>query len=228
MPLWNVPQELLIDENAVLRGQGADPDVIRQRSPRLAEISKRAVNDGRSYLDPRVIFQKLEIENVLHEQIILENGKKISGSLIANHLGQAEYVVLLLCTIGTQLEDYVSVVMEDDMVYGLALDGVGSAAVEALANAACRFFEDQALQIGRQSTIPLSPGMVDWDVEDGQPELFEILDASQINVKLSSKYVMSPRKSLSMIMGFGLELNQEGKICDYCAMRDTCRYQDHY
>jgi hypothetical protein len=39
---------------------------------------------------------------------------------------------------------------------------------------------------------------------------------------------MVPRKSLTMVMGIGAELQSAGKTCDFCAMRETCRYQDHY
>ena len=228
MHLWEIPKDLIIDEDAVLRGQGADPKIIRQRSPRLVEDARKALQEGQSYLEPQVLYQKLKVNSVQHERVVLENGKRLSGSLIATHLGPAEYVVLLLCTAGDRLEEHVSAVMADDIVYGLALDGVGSAAVEALANAACKFFEDEAAEIGYQASIPLSPGMIGWDVQDGQPELFEIFDADRINVSLSSHSIMTPRKSLTMVLGFGPEMNLAGRTCDFCAMKETCQYKDHY
>jgi len=227
MPLLTIP-EIMIDEDAVLRGQGADPQIIRQRNSRLLEVSKRALEGGMAFLEPQVFYQKLKVDTVQHERVVLENGKKLSGPLIINHLGPAEYVVLLLCTVGHQIDEQISVVMNDDMLLGLALDGVGSAAVEALANAACKHFEDQAAEEGCQSTIPLSPGMLGWEVGRGQPEIFSILDAAQIGVQLSDQAIMTPRKSLSMVIGFGTEMKLVGKTCDYCAMKDTCRYKDHY
>jgi hypothetical protein len=105
---------------------------------------------------------------------------------------------------------------------------VGSAAVEALANAACKHFEVQANALGLKSSIPISPGMVGWPVDEGQPEIFAILEPAQVNVSLSEHGLMTPRKSLTMVMGFGTEMQTSGKTCDYCAMRETCRYQDHY
>jgi len=227
MPLLTTP-EIMIDEDAVLRGQGADPQIIRQRNSRLLEVSRRALEEGTAFLEPRVLYQKLKVEAVQHERVVLENGKKLSGSLITNHLGPAEYVVLLLCTVGHGADEYISAVMEEDILLGLAMDGVGSAAVEALANAACKHFEDLAAEEGCQSSIPLSPGMLGWDVGRGQPEIFSILDAAQIGVHLSDQAIMTPRKSLSMVLGFGTEMKLAGKTCDYCAMKETCRYKDHY
>ncbi len=227
MPMWTV-ENLEFDEDAVLRGQGADPKVIRQRSPKIVEMSQQALKDGVSYLSPQVWYQKLKVDAVRHEQVVLENGKKLTGPLIVNHLGPAEYVVVLLCTVGGSIDEYISNLMQEDILYGLAMDGVGSAAVEALANSACRFFEDQATADGNQSSIPLSPGMVDWEVERGQPEIFDILTDDQSEVQLSSSWIMTPRKSLTMVIGFGPEMKLAGRTCDFCAMNETCRYKDHY
>jgi hypothetical protein len=118
--------------------------------------------------------------------------------------------------------------MDDDIVLGLAIDGVGSAAVESLANAVCKEIELEAADKGFQTTIPLSPGMIGWDVEVGQPLIFELMDPAQIGVELTPYHLMVPRKSLSMLIGVGPGINSSERICDYCTMRETCRYQDHY
>jgi hypothetical protein len=39
---------------------------------------------------------------------------------------------------------------------------------------------------------------------------------------------MIPRKSLSMVVGLGSDMERSGRACDYCSMQETCRYQDHY
>jgi hypothetical protein len=70
--------------------------------------------------------------------------------------------------------------------------------------------------------------MLGWPVEDGQDQIFSLLPAENIGVKLSKSRVMSPNKSLSMIIGIGKQLTGEGRQCDYCMLKETCRYQDHY
>jgi hypothetical protein len=227
MPIWNT-QDLEIDVDAVLRGQGADPGAIRARSPRLVDLAIRALEEGHQLLKPRTLYRELDVETLRHERLVLDGGSTLSGGLISEHLGPADHVVLILCTVGEPLEVHAAEVSKDDIVYGLALDGVGSAAVEALANAACKYFEDQADEQGFQSSIPISPGMVGWPVEKGQPEIFEILEPAQINVHLTEYGLMMPRKSLTMVLGLGQTMNTAGRTCDYCAMRETCRYQDHY
>jgi hypothetical protein len=227
MPIWDI-RDIDIDVDAVLRGQGAQPKAIRKRNPRLVEIAERALEEGYNLLEPAILYRELNVKALRHEQMVFENDLTLSGRLVSNHLGPAEQVVLILCTIGETLEAHSSEVSRDDLVYGLALDGVGSAAVEALANAACKHFEVQANALELKSSIPISPGMVGWPVDEGQPEIFAILEPAQVNVSLSEHGLMTPRKSLTMVMGFGTEMQTSGKTCDYCAMRETCRYQDHY
>lgn len=227
MPLWDT-HDLDFDVDAVLRGQGADPGAIRERSPRLVETAERAFDEGLPLLKPQTLYRELDVDKLRHERLLLEDGSKLSGELVSEHLGPAERIVLILCTVGEALEARASELSKDDIVFGLALDGVGSAAVEALANAACKHFEDHAAESGLQSSIPISPGMVGWPVDKGQPEIFEILEPDQIDVSLTEYGLMMPRKSLTMVLGFGPTMQTAGRTCDFCAMKETCRYQDHY
>jgi hypothetical protein len=219
--------ELHLDVDQVLRGQGADPAAIRQRSPRLVELAERAIEEGTPLLKPALLFQRMVVDGIQHERIKLDGGSELHGKLIARHLAPATEVLLILCTVGENIDKRVSDLMENDMVYALALDGLGSAGVEALANAACRHFEVEANGKNLETSIPLSPGMVDWSVEEAQPQLFDLLATEEIGVKLTPSRVMIPRKSLSMVIGVG-ETMIAGTTCEYCSMREVCRYQDHY
>ena len=219
---------LSIDVDAVLRGQGADPAAIRERSPGLIEAAQRALAEADSLLSPKVLYQRLSVEELRHEQVRLRGGHRLQGSLLAQHLGGASEVVLVLCTIGEALEIYANEISNADMIYGLSLDGVGTAGVESLANAACATFDGQAQTAGLQTSIPLSPGLLGWPVEQGQPQIFKILDPSEIGVRITSGMLMLPRKSLTFILGIGAQMVESESACEYCSLKETCRYQDHY
>ncbi len=220
--------DLRLDVDVVLRSQGADPAAIRKRSPSLVESAERALEEGNPLLQPRVTARRLLIEDLLHERLNLEGDGRLSGELLAEHMGGAQEAVIVLCTVGEALERRAADVSKEDAVYGLALDGVGSAGVEALANAACALFEEEATKEDCQVTIPLSPGMVGWPVEQGQPQIFDLLDASEIGVRLTESMMMLPRKSLTFVLGLGKELMAGGRTCDYCSLKETCRYRDNY
>jgi hypothetical protein len=224
--LEDIKFEIGVDD--VLRAQGADPAVIRERKPHLVEIAKRALEEGYSLLQPMLLYERLAAQSFKHETMKLANGGSLRGRLIAQHLAPAEEVIIILSTVGFPLEERSAELVKTDPVGGLAMEGVGSAGVEALANAACNYFEKEALKRGKSTTIPLSPGMEGWPVDQGQTEIFSLIDSKAIGITLTPSYLMLPRKSLSMVIGIGEDILVKGTTCDYCSMKETCRYQNHY
>jgi hypothetical protein len=220
--------DLRLNVEAVLRGQGADPEVLRSRRPRLFEIAAQALDEGLPLIHARVLYERFPVEAILHARVRFVGGGELKGEALAQHLASVQEVLAVVCTIGSELEAHANRVMEKEIVHGLALYGMGSAAVEALANAACQHFELEAVERGWQTTIPLSPGMIGWSVEEGQPQIFSLLDGEQVGVRLSEAAIMLPMKSLSLVLGQGGGLNRQGITCDYCAMREVCKYQSSY
>lgn len=229
--------KISLNADQVLRAQGADPNVIRARRPALVQIAEQALQIGQPLLKPAVLYTILLVRAIRHEKIQLEkpgNGSAIlSSALIVDHLASAEKIAAVLCTVGEQLEKKALEQMEQDPLLGLALDAVGSAAAEALGNQVCAYLEAEAQKDGLETSIPLSPGMIDWPVSEGQPQIFKLLETEQQHldvplVELTSSFVMKPRKSVSFILGFGRQLQKQGRTCDYCAMKETCRYQEQY
>lgn len=217
---------LTVDQ--VLRNQGADPAALRKRSPKLAEIAQQALEVGSALLEPAAAYQQFKIASRTHEQVRLEGGHLLSGKTIARLLATSEEAVVVVCTIGGMLETYVSEILPEDPLMGLALDSLGSAAIETLAEEACAFFASQASSRGMQATLPLGPGAEGWQVERGQRQIFDMVEAGQAGVLLNPSSMMTPQKSLSLVIGLGKSIDTSGKICDYCTLRATCRYQEHY
>jgi hypothetical protein len=211
----------------VLRGQGADPAVIRSRRPGLVALAERALEAGKGLLQPRVAFSRLQVTGLRHERLTLDGGA-LQGPLIAQHLAASELVTVMVCTVGERIDAEVARTMDDDPSFALAMDGVGSAAVEALAAAACRRFEGEAVAAGKKVSLPLSPGMIGWPVPEGQAQIFALVDAAEAGVHLTEGGMMVPRKSLTLVLGQGAKLEAAGSACAFCSLQATCRYQDHY
>lgn len=226
--IFRPASQLAIEVDQILRDQGADPDLTRHRNPQLMQLARRAIEIGQPLIAPIAVYRRLETLDVKHERLRLSDGYELRGALIGQHLSAAQAVTAVVCTIGSGLEEAISTTIKDDPPFGLALDGFGIAAVEALANEACRYLERKAAEREMQTSIPLSPGMIAWPVDQGQAQIFHILDTEAIGVTLNTGSVMTPKKSLSFVIGEGSEMNSSGNACDYCTMRETCRYQDHY
>jgi hypothetical protein len=218
--------QLDIDADMILRGQGADPAVVRQRRPRLVEIAEQALVEGLRWSQPAVVYRILEVESLRHETMTLQGGGKLKSGLIAEQLSQARQVVLIVCTLGDGLEKRISLLMQSDSLLGFALDGFGTIAMEVLGAAICAKLEVEARDRGEYTSIPLSPGAIEWPVDVGQTQIFSILDTRSINVVLNEGFQMIPRKSTSMILGIGSIPFSAGRPCDFCGLRETCHYQN--
>jgi hypothetical protein len=217
--------DLIIDADAVLRGQGADPKIIRVRRPQLVTEAENAIAIGLPLIQPEVAYECVKVERIDADSVHLEGGAVLTGAAVARGLENAEHIIAAVCTIGTPLEELASQVIQEDLVRGLALDGVGSAAVEALANWACRQFEAEAAASGLHTTPPRNPGMIGWPIEIGQPEIFAVLNVPGMNVTLTDYHIMMPRKSVSLVLGVGANVNTEGIVCDTCGVRNSCKYR---
>jgi hypothetical protein len=218
---------LKLEVDQVLRGQGADPAVVRARRPALVAIAERALQVGVPLLQPTVAYVRITARGLRHERLTLDGGL-LQGPLIAQHLAAAEQVIAMVCTIGEALEAEVARQMDEDPVYALALDGLGSAAAETLAGMACHGFEREAQARGWHASLPLSPGMIGWPVPEGQAQIFALLDPGEAGVRLTETGMMIPRKSLSLVLGLGEAMAVGDSACSFCSLNATCRYQDHY
>ena len=233
--------DLALDADKVLWGQGADPAVIRARRPKLAEVAENAIDEGRMMLHPAVAYQRFPVQELRHERLVLgsplvpegataaassSQGGVLVGPLIAEQLSGAQEVFVAVCSVGDELARYASEHFQDDFTRGLALDGLASAAAEALAEAMCRRVEEMVANEGLQTTTPLNPGMIGWPLLEGQQQVFGLVDAQDIGVTLGESGLMSPLKSVSFALGIGRDMNRAGRTCDYCTMRELCRYRD--
>jgi hypothetical protein len=217
--------KLELDVDRVLAAQGAEPAVIRRRHPSLVQAAERALEEGLNLIAPDAVQTILSVTRRDEQGVHLAGGGCIRGAAIERRLCDAEEVAAAVCTIGGALEERVSAVLDEDPVLALALDGLGTAAVDVLATEVCGKVAAEAEARGLKATVPLSPGMMGWPLADGQDQIFSLLNAGGIGVVLTSSRLMVPRKSASMVIGVGRRVISGLRTCDLCDMKDTCRYR---
>ena len=98
-------------------------------------------------------------------------------------------------------------------------------ALESLAAETYQFMESVASSKGCKAGGPLSPGEMDWSIDE-QVQLFQLVNAKQIGVSLNTVGMMSPLKSVSLVIGIGPEMPRwtHAEICARCFRNTTCRY----
>lgn len=220
------PCQLELTSDWVLQAQGADPVLLRDRRPHLVEIAGRAVAAGLPLLDPRAIIRLLDVKKLFHQRMEFSGGGQLHGEAIGKHLAGARQAALVLYTSGVKLEERIAQEMAHDPPFAFALDALGTAANDALMLQVYRHVSRLAEQQGWQISVFLNPGMIGWSVEQGQPQIFSLLEAGLIGVKVNAEWAMQPRKTTSGVIGIGPGMTPaEGPPCEFCALNDTCRYK---
>jgi hypothetical protein len=224
MPILNeLPLKVEIDQ--VFSAQGVNPALAGTKHPKLFELTEKAIAIGSPILDPQVIYEQYQVSGVQHNRLLLSNGRYLQGELVVNHLASADSIIVAVCTVGEKIGVFVDNLFTQNPALAMAVDGLASAATEVLGNSVCQFIESNLMDEGMQISVPLNPGMLDWPVEEGQPQIFSLLNSSEIGVQLESSGLMTPLKTLSMVVGIGSHFDQKYEQCDLCNLRKTCQHR---
>jgi len=219
---------LSLDYNdEVLRRQGLGggarvrPEIKKVITELLAEVKKG------SLLKPAVAYEYYSIAAMHPDRIALEGDKSIEGPLLPATFPEAKELIVLVATIGLQLEKQVTEYTKSgEALRGMVLDGIGTAAVDRLIPEALELIAAEVAARGYEISSPVNPGMPGFPMTE-QWSLLELTPASEIGVSLSSSGVLVPRKSTSMVIGIGPKMTRwtQAEVCARCSLRQTCPYR---
>lgn len=194
--------------------------------PALRRLAEALLPEAQALTAPAVIFDLFSVQEVKHDRITLAGGHRLRVPDAARLLAPAKEVAAGVVTIGPALEERASrYFAEGEPAHGYLLDCLGTAAIIDLAQQACAHLEGLAAARDWPLGFPISPGDAGWPLTE-QRVLFDLLPAQAIGVRLTDSCVMIPKKSLSFVVGLGpgILTAAEGSQCEYCSLRETCRY----
>ena len=226
MPIMrDIPLRLKISE--VLRREGIKE--YSKLKPEIKDLIREllaTVNDAR-LLEPAIAYEIHSITEMRHDQLYLQGNAALYSPLLPSLLQEAEELAIVVCTIGPRLEQEVKDYFDkDEPLRGLLLDGIGSAAIDALTQEICRFMMYEASSRGYQASSPLGPGMPGFPITE-QGQILNLVPAREIGVSLTPTGIMVPQKSASMVIGIGTRMTTwtQAEICGRCSLRKTCPYR---
>jgi hypothetical protein len=178
-------------------------------------------------LEPAIAYKIYTITEMKQMQLSLEGNLVVQGSLLPSLLLGAKELAVVVGTVGPRLEKQATDYFErDEPLRGLLLDGIGSAAVDSITQEVCKFMAGEASSRGYQVSSPINPGMPGLPITE-QWQLFKMVPAREIGVRLTSSGIMVPRKSTSMVMGIGPQMKTwtRTETCVRCSLGKTCPYR---
>jgi len=219
-----------IDEDEVLRYQGYHRNKAEKTNEIILQITQEEIKQGYHLFEPQGIYTKVIIKNISSEgKINLENGLnlEINNSML-NLLKVTSYLVFGLSTIGNRLEEKVAELFtQNEYPKAIALDAVGTVAERFLSNYIKSLICQEAKEQSFQTAKYFSPGSGNWDISQ-QKNIFQIIPADKIGVKLTDSCMMIPKKSLSWVVGVGKNITtpskEEGHSCKTC-QAENCQFR---
>lgn len=192
-------------------------------SARLKANAENAIRDIHRYADTQAVYKILPIQT-LNGTVILKNGISFRSDKLAKVLKSCKQVVIFLVTLGQEVDRLIKQNIIRRPHYAYVLDMAASLATEASVEYIQGTIK-QNLNDDQCTTLRYSPGYCDWPIEE-QKKLFDLLPADSVNVALSENCFMTPRKSISGIIGIGPKrrIQKIKNICWTCSKRE-CAYR---
>ena len=190
----------------------------------ISALIDEELKEARQLIDASSYYQLMDVEDISPPTVVLENGIKVTvtGEILSWVLSPCQLATVFVSSIGLPLENRVAELLEEgELLRGYILDAIGSTA----ANAAAAYLRDRIKELakseGAEITIRCSPGYCDWDIAE-QRVLFEVMDSAKTGVELSNDCLMTPRKSVSGLIGVGWGDKERIRLapCHLCTKRD--------
>ena len=217
---------LSLTQDEVLRRQGFK-EYARIRPEMQEQISgllETANTTG--LLQPVTAYEIYETAGMEPDKVLLKDGGAINGALLPSAFAEAVKLAVMVCTIGPELEKRVTEYSKSgETLRSMLLDGIGSAAVDILAQEACHYIAGETAESGLQASSPINPGMPGLPITE-QQNILDLAHAGEIGVSLTSSGIMVPRKSTSVVTAIGPNMDTwtQEEVCARCNLRETCLY----
>jgi len=144
--------------------------------------------------------------------------------IVFGQIKKSSSIAIFLCTAGEEIGRRSREAMQErDLLKGYVYDVVGSEVVETAANLMENELEKAMTSAGKKITNRYSPGYCGWNVSE-QHKLFQLIPENFCGIRLTQSALMDPVKSVSGIIGIGVNVKHNPYTCNLCDMKD-CIYR---
>jgi hypothetical protein len=223
--ITNLRVPLLVDD--VTRAWGSRR--ARLASPRMLALVTELLErvDAENWLQPAVSFRAWPVVESGPGWMDLSNGARLKAPLLNHYLRGASHLALGVCTVGAAIENHVSEwFAANERLRAVVLDDIGTFALYGLSDQLEALLQKEAESLGLEASGVLSPGEDGFELSE-QAKVAELAGGESIGVSITSTGMLIPRKSLSMVMGFGTRMPKwgRGERCARCGARERCPHR---
>jgi hypothetical protein len=216
--MTSIPSACLLREVSVLpSGNAAHIARQRYRDEALELIARE------SLISPAFSFRIANLERPAGEMLHV-GGENICAPRLLPESGELTALACAVVTLGPRLEQRAALLFAERCYsLALALDDLGN----ALLWAAIRRAQDRTMLAANKRGLTMAGELRPGDpglALEAQSAVLRIADAAAIGVSLSRGHALRPLKSVSMVLGVGVDLPPaRWSRCDDCPSRMRCQ-----
>lgn len=215
-------RDIFVTVDSVARyygGAGYRPDPnTRQRIQNMIALSSSAIA-------PTAFYRLFRLIGSTKDGVIMEGGAKLAvPAAELDH--SAEFLVAGIFTLQAVFDVfYQQAARSGDLCRAMMADAIGVAYLESLSLYCLSLFRKEAKMMGLFAGCFFGPGYGDYPLE-GQKQLFDLINAAAVGVRLLSSMAMEPLKSLSFFLFYGREEKERSRLskCGRCHLFN-CRFR---
>lgn len=189
-------------------------------SAAIEERVREAISVSQGKVSPRGTYSLYSVISSDADSLTLAGGITFTGR-VGEFLGQAQRAAIFLATAGPEVDEMGQEAWRSgDAVGNLVYHALGATLVETVVD---RIAEHLRRHAGPREALTLrySPGYCGISLSQ-QRTIFRLVDAGPIGVELLPSLIMKPLKSVSGMIGIGLEsdVTAYGNPCARCPLLD--------
>lgn len=191
----------------------------------LKEI-RQILKSQKEFLEPRAVLLLTDAACASHGGNIQVNGAHFKSKKLSRLMKGASSAILFVATAGENVSRLSQTAMKNnDYFSGIVYDTIGSLAAEKCAQAVQNMADKYAERACVRASMRFSPGYGDWNLSE-QKKVFQLLKPEKIGVRLTERFMMTPEKSVSAVIGIGNVMKMKcGFVCSLCKAVN-CPYRD--
>ncbi len=192
-------------------------------SSRVRRQAKKALKEIYKHSSPRAVYRVVPCE-YQEDSVRLSDDISFDSKKVSRVFRDCNKAVVFLITMGPKVDELIKKTLKESPDYGYILDTAASLAAES---AVTHLYETISDKVNDDEDITrhYSPGYCDWSIKS-QKDILKLLPFEKLDVTLNSNYSMTPRKSLSGVIGICPAESAEasGNACVYCT-KENCEYR---
>jgi hypothetical protein len=173
------------------------------------------------FCHPKVGYDFFDKLNINRHFITINDIPMKTGHVIGGYMLPATTIAAFVVTAGEEYDEYLHKLKRaGDIVTEFFADAIGSEIAEASVRYVTQLIGQKAAKLKLMVTNSYSPGYCGWHVRE-QKQLFSLFPENPCGIKLNDSSLMHPVKSVSGIIGLGVEIVHTPYACEICGM-NTC------